>query len=277
MRVILLLSIVLITLISCIGGKVSENKKFTKRAKDIHKSRWENLSKKKIYFGHQSIGFNIVDGIKDVITNNPQIKLNILESHNPSEFDKPIFAHSRVGENHDPISKNNAFEQFIRKGIGESADFVFFKYCYVDIKSETDVEKLFSEYRDTLAKLKKEYPETTFIHVTVPLVAVQKGPRVWVKKLIGREIGGYRDNIKRNQYNDILRNYYQGKDPVFDLGHIESTFHDGTEETFKEDGKVYHALVPKYTSDGRHLNEYGRRIVAEQLLVFLANLSDSAD
>ncbi len=245
--------------------------------RDVPETTWGKLSEKKIYFGHQSVGFNIVDGIKNVMKYNPQIKLNIVESSDPSEFDKPVFAHSRLGENYDPISKNNAFEQFIRKGIGESADFVFFKYCYVDVKSETDVEKLFSEYRDTLAKLKKEYPETTFIHVTVPLVALQKGPRVWVKKFIGREIGGYRDNIKRNQYNDILRNHYQGKDPVFDLGYIESTFYDGRVEIFREDGKEYHALVPQYASDGRHLNEEGRRIVAEQLLVFLANLPDSAD
>jgi len=33
----------------------------------------EKLSQKKIYFGHQSVGFNIIDGIKDIMKENPQI------------------------------------------------------------------------------------------------------------------------------------------------------------------------------------------------------------
>jgi hypothetical protein len=262
--------------ISCSGGEMSEKNGILDDIKNIPGSVWKNLSEKKIYFGHQSVGFNIIDGMNDVMKNDQRVKLNIVETNDPSEFDKPLFAHSRVGENQDPISKNNTFKEIMKKGIGGSADFSFFKYCYIDIKSETDIEKLFTEYRDTLSQLNNDYPGTTFIHVTVPLVVVQKGPRVWVKKIIGRAIGGYNDNIRRNQFNDMLKNYYLGKEPVFELGRIESTFADGSIETFKKDGKVYHAMVPQYASDGRHLNEKGRKIVAEQLLIFLANLADSA-
>ena len=47
--------------------------------------------------------------MNDVMKNNQRVKLNIVETNEPSEFDKPLFAHSRVGENQDPISKNNAY------------------------------------------------------------------------------------------------------------------------------------------------------------------------
>ena len=55
----------------------------------------------KIYFGHQSVGFNIMAGVKDLMKGNPQIKLNIVETTNESDFKVGLFAHSRVGENED--------------------------------------------------------------------------------------------------------------------------------------------------------------------------------
>ncbi|MEF9476235.1 MAG: hypothetical protein L0958_06070, partial [Candidatus Mariimomonas ferrooxydans] len=64
---------------------------------------------------------------------------------------------------------------------------------------------------------------------------------------------------------------------LFDLALIESTDSEGGMATFKKCGKSFYSLVPSYTNDGGHLNEDGRRIVAEQLLIFLANLPDSAD
>ena len=34
---------------------------------DVPAVKWEKLAQKKIYFGHQSVGFNIMEGIKDVM------------------------------------------------------------------------------------------------------------------------------------------------------------------------------------------------------------------
>ncbi len=266
--------LILMLLIACSGGEMSEKPVSFVQITDVQESKWKKLSGKKIYFGHQSVGFNIVDGIKDILNDNKQIKLNVVETNDPAEFDKPVFAHSRVGENFDPISKNNAFMKFMENGIGEKTDFAFYKYCYVDVKADTEVEKLFNIYKDVHERLKNNYPGVKVIHVTVPLVVVQKDWRVLIKKIIGREIGGYSDNIKRNLFNDMLRNHYGGKEPVFDIGQIESTYPDGRKETFRVNDKSYNALVPDYASDGRHLNEMGRRVVAEQLLIYLANLSD---
>jgi hypothetical protein len=65
---------------------------------------------------------------------------------------------------------------------------------------------------------------------------------------------------------------YLDKEPVFDLAMVESTYSNGSRQKFRYKGKTYHALIPEYSHDGRHLNENGRKIVAEQLLILLANL-----
>jgi len=236
---------------------------------DISASSWEKLSKNKIYFGHQSVGFNIIEGLKDLMKENPQIKLNIVETNNPDDFNKSIFAHSRVGKNVDPKSKIDEFAKFIEQGIGENADIAFFKFCYVDVRSETDSQKVFDDYKKSMTLLNKKYPKTIFIHITVPLRIVQTGPKAWIKKIIGRPVGGYDDNIKRTEFNELLIKEYDGKEPIYDLAKIESTRSDGTRETFSKDGKTYYALVPDYTYDGGHLNETGRKKAAEQLLILL--------
>jgi hypothetical protein len=71
----------------------------------------------------------------------------------------------------------------------------------------------------------------------------------------------------------MLRKEYTGKEPIFDLAALESTNPDGTRLSFTQNGKTAYALVPTYTTDGGHLNEQGRKLVAEQLLIFLASLS----
>jgi len=242
-------------------------------SKNPPETAWQLLSHKKIYFGHQSVGNNIIDGIKDIMKENSKIKLNIVKTNDPKMFTTPIFAHSPIGKNMNPISKIDAFAKFMEQGIGNKADFAFFKFCYVDITRNTDINQIFTYYKNTMKHLKEKYPKTTFIHVTVPLTIVQTGFKVWIKKIIGRPIGGYADNIKRNQFNEMLRNEYKNKEPIFDLALTESTFPDKTRCFFTKEGKTYYSLVPAYTHDGGHLNELGRKIVAEQLLILLANLS----
>ena len=66
---------------------------------------------------------------------------------------------------------------------------------------------------------------------------------------------------------------YGGKEPIFDLAQIESTYPDGTRATFDWQGQTYERMIPEYGSDGRHLNESGRQRVAENLIMFLSPLS----
>lgn len=269
----IVISIMIATAITnCSGGKMEPSKTTFPSIKDVPAEAWQKLSQKKIYFGHQSVGNNMLDGVRDVMKEKPQIKLNIMETSDPKDFNAPVFAHSPVGKNMDPASKYQAFAEYMAGGLGKKVDIAFFKFCYIDILHATDVNKVFIGYKESIERARKSSPSATIIHITTPLRVVQTGPRVWVKRIIGRPIGGYDDNVKREQFNTLLRKEYAGKEPVFDLALIESTLPDGSQVTFKKDGKVYPALAPAYTYDGGHLNEYGRKVVAEQFLIFLSNL-----
>ncbi len=242
---------------------------------NIPETAWGKLSEKKIYFGHQSVGNNIIDGINKIMQSNNSIKLNIIKTNNPDDFDKPIFAHSSIGKNDCPESKITAFKDYMDKGIGNKADIAFFKLCFADIIGTTDVNRVFNVYRNTMSHLKRQYPKTTFVHVTVPLLSTKKTFTTRIKRMVGkRDIWGYDGNIKRNDFNELLRKEYEGKEPVFDPARIESTYADGRESSFTEDGKTYYSLIPEYTNDGGHLNNAGKKVAAEQLLIFLANLSE---
>ena len=254
----------------------AENISF-KSLEEIPESVLEKVSNYKIYFGHQSVGYNIIDGINDILQEHESMRLNIVETSNAADFKTPIFAHSRVGKNTQPISKVDAFLSFIEDGIGDKADIAFFKFCYIDFNAETDINKIFDYYKTKMSYLKELYPQTTFIHVTAPLMARQTGLKAAVKKILGRPLWGYDDNIKRNQFNDLLREEFGKEKLLFDLALIEATFPDGSGNVHQKDGQSFQALVLEYTYDGGHLNEKGRRIVAEQLIIFLSNLFTEKD
>lgn len=269
----MVLTLSLFMFFGCSGGKMEEQKKTYSSIKDVPESTWQSLAQKRIYFGHQSVGFNILDGIKDVMRENPQIKLNIVETTDPAALDFPVLAHSRVGKNMDPKSKCDAFADSLGKGLGNKADIAFFKFCYVDAMAETNVDKVFDDYKATMAQLKTKYPQVKFVHMTVPVTTLQTGWKAVVKKILGRSVGGIEENIKREFLNERIRSEYGAKDPVFDLAKIESTLPDGSRASFTKDGRTYYSLAPQYTDDGGHLNEIGRKWVAEQLLILLANVA----
>ena len=243
-----------------------------KSLNDIPDSAWEALSQKKIYFGHQSVGFNIIDGIQDLIKEYPKIKLNIVETRDPKDFNTGILSHSRVGKNTDPASKTADFSIFLDNGIGKLADAAALKFCYVDVTADTDVQKVFDTYVQTTDAIKAKYPDLKLIHFTVPLTTIKTSWKTWLKKTMGKkDIWEYTENIKKNQYNDLLIAKYNGKEPVVDIAAIESTKPDGSRNTYDLDGKSYYVMVPEYTYDGGHLNEVGRKRVAAAFLVTLVN------
>lgn len=240
---------------------------------NVTAAQWKTLAEKKIYFGHHSVGVNIIAGIKDLMEEYPGINLNIVKSSDESDFNKGIFAHSGVGTNGDPKSKIDDFINFLDRGIGHRADLAGFKFCYVDILLERDVDRMFEDYKVSISKLKSKYPNLSIIHFTIPLTLQRTTWKHVVKKTLHiDDPWRYGPNIKRNRYNEKLVEEYQGKDAIFDIAKIESSYPDGTRCTFEVNGKSYYALVPQYTSDGGHLNEVGRKTVAEQLIFFLASI-----
>jgi hypothetical protein len=240
---------------------------------NVQPPSWEALSKRKIFFAHQSVGFNIIEGIRDIMQEISLVQLQIRETSEPGDFGQPVFAHVLSGNNQDPESKIDAFQKHMESGLGNKADIAFFKFCYVDITASTDVDAVFSKYQATMAALRTTYPRTTFIHFTVPLTTLQSGLRGLVKRVIGKPIG-IEDNLRREQFNAKLRDAYQAQGTLFDLAGAEATSPSGIASAFTIKGETCIQLYPGYTCDGGHLNETGRKKVAAQFLLHLITVSD---
>ena len=230
-----------------------------------------NLSTKKVFFGHQSVGNNVVQGIRDLMSADPRLRMNIVKSADPQLIPAPAFVEFEIGRNGDPQSKNQAFAAILDKGMGAQGGIAMFKYCYVDIDSSTDVPKMVEDYRAEISTLKAEYPTLKIVHFTVPLTTVEPTTKAWIKGLLGRTTT--QDvNVKRNEFNNLLRKTYSGVDPIFDLAQVESTHPDGTRSYFTRESNTIYTLAPELTTDGGHLNEAGRQAAAEALLQVLAGL-----
>jgi hypothetical protein len=204
------------------------------------------MSDKVIYFGHNSVGANILDGMSDVGS-----KLNVIDFY--------------IGENHKPLTKISAFKQTIleAKKNGKSIDVAMMKLCYVDIPNGIVLDDVFKAYVKTMGELSKAFPDTKFVHMTVPLTTESgtlkmKAKRL-VKKALGREGYNIFANEQREVYNSRLKELY-GPEKVFDLAALESNGHMEYDVP---------ALNPEYTEDGGHLNEKGRQEVAYALIKFL--------
>jgi hypothetical protein len=211
----------------------------------------QTLAAKAIYFGHQSVGSNIMSGVQGQIAANPGTTLRVVGSSAASALAAGVFAHSSNGSNGDPGGKNDAFEATIRAGVGTAADIAFFKYCYVDVNKSSNASALFDDYRSHMAALKAAYPRVRFVHVTMPLTTTDSS-----------------DNEVRERFNSLMRQAYGGSEPLFDLAVVESTAPDGS--TVMVGG--VRAMAPAYSSDGGHLNATGQDVVAKALLLYLASL-----
>lgn len=267
-------------LLGCNTAERNEKKIIMHGIQDVSIEQWEKLSQKKIFFGHQSVGYNIMDGVASLAREYHQLaRLNIAETATPNDLSTAFFAHYRVGENRNPKSKNNDFRQLLDGGLGSKVDWAFLKYCYVDITASTNVDKVFEDYQATFAALEEKYPAIKFIHITIPLKSIAPGgftakSKELIKNILGRATGKPEDNINRNKFNELLKARYTNE-YLFDLATIESTRPDGSRSDFVHEGRRYFAMEEKYTDDGGHLNRIGQRVVAEQLLIFLAKLTES--
>ncbi len=230
------------------------------------------LSRRTVFFGHQSVGGNVLDGVRDLAAAEG-VTVRIVEARTTSEVPAGSIGHAYVGENGKPASKLAGFEQAFASPGRAVPDVALVKFCYVDFDGKTDVSALFQQYQAALRGLQSSHPGTTFVHVTVPLTAGQGGMKTLAKRLLGRDTP-VTQNARREQFNALLRKAYGGKEPVFDIALLESTAPDGKRNTLELDGAAVPMLVGAYTDDGGHLNEAGRRRVAREFVAFLAALPE---
>jgi hypothetical protein len=235
----------------------------------------EALAGKTFYFAHQSVGYNIVDGLARVLARLGRPGLFSIHELQPGQ---PVpeggVLHSTVGSNGDPASKMEEFQSFLNERLGDAKpDMAMLKFCYLDIDKETDVSVLADEYDQSLARLSREHPETLVIYSTIPLRVFNNSWKAGIKRLLGMEVWGDEANIKRNEYNALIRKKYAHTRRLADVAAWESTYPDGKPHRVRLDGREYAELIPEYSYDGKHLNDYGQQVVAGRLLELLAGLT----
>lgn len=227
---------------------------------------------KYIFFGHMSVGFNIMNGLRHIFELNKGIQnIKIIKLESKFEVDKPAIYHIKNGKNGYPKSKCDSFKEMIlEKNLGNQLDIAFFKLCYVDIHKDTHIEEVFKYYVNTIDEIKKDFSHLKIIHVTLPLYSHAWGLKGKIKRVLRPDLS----NVQRNLYNELLRKKYKDKAPIYDLAKIESTLPDGSRSFFQYKGKRYYSLYDQYSSDGGHLNELGQLVAAKELLKILAEVSE---
>jgi len=240
----------------------------------VSKAALETLKGKRVFFGHQSVGQNIVQGLEELCAEEPATCLRIVTGGSEPDLEEPGLLHSKLGRNRQPESKLEAFQKALEAGLGQKADLAMVKFCYVDITAETDLEKLFLIYKERMNKIQEEFPNLRLAHVTVPLMGRAPGLKSLIKRvaypIFGKSPGWPADNLARMRFNDMLIAEYGSRAPVFDLARAESTYPDGRRCFVRQGSKTVYALAPEYTTDGGHLNALGRKWAARAFVAFLA-------
>ncbi len=81
-----------LSLMACNGEELTQETVVLPSLNDISDSAWQRLTEKKIFFGHR---FNIVDGIEDLLKENPQLDLNLAETSIPEILKTPNSAENQ--------------------------------------------------------------------------------------------------------------------------------------------------------------------------------------
>jgi hypothetical protein len=209
----------------------------------------------RVFFGHQSVGQNVLDGVRGIYE----------ESGQPA----PAIQDAFIGENEHPLSKIEDFAARMRAGLGEQVDVAMMKLCYIDISTQTDVGTLFQTYRTTIAGLQQDLPHVTFVHVTAPLMTEPGRLSSIRARITGSTRFGPAENANRERLNALIRGEYADR-YLFDLAAVESTTPAGDRVAGTHDDERYYALHDGYATDNGHLNPTGARAAAAAWLTTVA-------
>lgn len=228
-----------------------------------------------IYFGHQSVGRDLMAGINRLNTEGA-IGLSLIQTDDPTILTGPAFVHFRAGSNRDYASKNAALLRLLKTRSSADEAVVLLKYCYADLTHDHNPYDIFAAYCEMVETIQAEHPDVTVVHTTMPLTTVESAFRARTSYLMGRPTQRSA-SIARHSYNQLLRAEFVGKQPVFDLARIEATRPDGTFSTFMWRGSAIDTLAAENTYDGGHLSPSCQLVAAEALLNLLADVIEAAD
>ena len=244
-------------------------------APSVPAGTWASLAGTRVWFGHQSIGRNVLEGVRDLAPPATGQGATIVKPADSATVSgAPLIVEFGIGENGFPLSKLEGFAAALDKLPADARGLAIFEYCFLDVTAQTDVEKLFARHQADLAAMRAKHPGLTFVHMTVPLTVDEPLARRIAKGIMGKPTS--RDaNAKRVAFNAMLRQAYPGE-PLFDLARVESTRGDGSRTIVAVGRDTVYALAPEYTDDGAHLNAAGKRVAAAAFLEALASVANRA-
>lgn len=213
----------------------------------------------RIYFGHQSVGENILVGLESLYRDAGDLPPSVQAVTSVGQVQEGggHLVHSLIGENGMPDTKMTAFAAMMRSGMADRVDVALMKLCYVDFGRRTDPREVFDHYRTTMADLEREFPQVRFVYSTVPLTTTDD----------------YVNNL-RTQFNSLVRMELKDK-VILDIAEVESRSANGSRATASTFGFPYERLQPAYASDGAHLNTDGAKRVAASLVASVAETRHS--
>jgi hypothetical protein len=229
------------------------------------------LAEKKIFFGHKSVGENIMEGIMLIQKDNPRFsKIKVIGLREARDIPNPGIYHGMIGKNGFADTKFSAFKNFLNDNRFKGKfDIAAMKLCYIDIMEQNDETDIFNQYQKCISEVQNSNPSLELVHITTPLTVHSMGIRSWIKTIIK----GDKSNYKRSRYNGMLKSYYKDNGFIYDLAFVESTYPNGNRESFTYGGEEAYSLIHEYTSDGGHLNDLGKKIAALEFVRLLINAS----
>lgn len=235
---------------------------------DQVKADLQAISNARVFFGHHSVGNNILKGIRD-LSEKAGVPLRIEEITAAGAAPAgPGLFHGKVGENLDPDAKMADFAAILGPPGEARYDVATFKFCYVDLdegSKERSPDKLFDRYKNQMSTIEGAHPGVKILRATMPLMAEPPGKKTRLKRLLGLSTDSDAANIDRNEYNRLAREEYEGRD-LLDVARFEATRPDGSLAVFSSGGREMEMLALEYTSDGGHLNAQGQARVAAAFL-----------
>lgn len=226
------------------------------RHREVSVATLQTASRARWFFAHQSIGGNVLKGVKALYKANslPTPAQVSLDQNGAIPSGGGFIAETHIGRNGHPFEKLADFDATLRAGLVGNVDVAVLKFCYADIRSgRVDVDQLFQEYRRIISGLERDYPKVTFIYATAALKADTPA-----------------DNVARSRFNGLVRAEYAKSGRLWDLAAIESTTPDGEQVGGMFEGQTYEALYPGFTRDGGHLYDIGTEVAAAPLLELIA-------
>jgi hypothetical protein len=216
----------------------------------------DQLRQVKWFFAHASVGSNMLDGLADLHASGQEgfpLEFVTTDRDPPaSTRNGAIYEHNRG--NPGWKAKFDRFEDTVSKGWHfPTVQVAMNKLCYIDQGAS------FKYYLHSMTNLEARFPDTVMVYATIPLTTATDG-----------------DNFLRNAFNDRLREWVQQNGRVlFDIADIEAHDPQGNASTFQHRTKTCQRLCDSYTTDGGHLNEKGRQIVAKGFYELSKSLIDS--